>query len=168
MWKLYLRNNYYGQIEEGECRIVSSLNSMFYLMNKNKIEIKKFDTKTKEYSSLCEKGFDLNRTLIELNLEVEKEYKSIFDLTHKKVENNKEMIQYKRKKKIKLPLIMNVWHKIYGRHFICIVDYEPITKSYRIPNFKYVTNLDGWIYEEDLHMYHVRNDSVKLIRLKPK
>lgn len=138
-WEKYHSKNLYS-----ECQLVTALNANYYLtgeyINQDSEEYEKLVDLclSRHGSAICiEKVWD------KLNIEVKNMYSY--------------MPNYDNEDDPPLPLEIMVWHKIYGFHSVLAVDYEPITESLRIPNFRYVTNLNGWIFYEDLMHFVIDN-----------
>ena len=130
-WNSYLKSQKYS-----ECQLVTVLNARYYLTG----EVIKQDSQ--EYEDLVElcgarygSAICIEKVYERLNLVIKKHH---FGL----IEDGAD-----------LPIDISIWHKAYGFHSVCAVDYEPRTRAFRIPNFKWATNLDGWIFGEDLNNF---------------
>jgi hypothetical protein len=140
IWDLYHKNNKY----DSDCQLIVAINSLYLLKNHN---CKPILQDSQYYENLVDlsgsrygSAICIEKVWKELGIEKHKEYKTFYKI----IENDE---------KIDLPLSVSIWHKYYGYHNIVIVDFESRTKAFRIPNFKYVTTSDGWIFEEDLNHY---------------
>lgn len=153
MWDIFHKKNY-GHFEHHECPVVALLNIYYFLKKKSGKKVIPLSQCSKEYKSLCKISYDCEEEELikKIGLKIKKSYKTLYDFSHEYVKKG-YMTEVKRKSKLELPFELYVYHKSYGLHVISIVQYEPITKSYRIPNFSLATNMEGWIYEEDLNTF---------------
>jgi len=143
-WEKYHRKNNSGS----ECQLVAALNACYYLTGRY------IDQNSDEYEELVDlcgawygSAISIGKVWKKLGIKIKKTYLGLLDSEDNLI----------KKKKSLLPLEMIVWHKIYGFHSVSAVDYEPRTDSFRIPNFKYVTNIEGWIFYEDLFHFIKEN-----------
>ena len=134
--------DYHNDQKYSECQLVSVLNAYYYLTGK------KIEQDSQEYEDLvdiCGARYGSAISIQDVREKLGLEIKELMFSPTMDSEGNK--------KQIKLPLEASVWHKSVGFHSVVVVDYEPITDSYRIPNFKGATNSQGWIYGEDLRHF---------------
>jgi len=160
---------HYANRYEDDCPTVAILNIYYFLMNKYNRSFQKYDIDSEKYKSLYKithtDNGEFRKLLKHLDLKVVKEFNSLWDLSNEKLHNSGNMLMSKSKR-IELPLLVHVWHKNYGNHVVSIIDYEPITQSFRIPNFGFRTNTQGWVYDEDISVHLRSNKKIMLIGLK--
>jgi len=143
MWNTYYLKN---QKEHGVCTAFAVINCYYSLLFEKKIEIEKISKqKVESLLKIAKTNGNIKNLSKELNMKIKKRYSSFWSFW-----------QDHKKKQKPTPFLLSIWHKAYGHHLVSVVDYEPITESWRIPNFESTTNLEGWIYDEDLKHY-VRN-----------
>jgi len=142
------KRNWYEYINKNiaqECQLVTAINMYYFLTGKT---IRQESDLYNDYCKLCG-AVAGTATCIE----------KIYDVLGIMPDDTHIWLFDAGKFVAKLPLELAIWHKSYGYHSVCIVDYEPITKSVRIPNAKNITNLDGWMYDEDLfHFVKYKNE----------
>jgi len=135
---------------EGDCQLVSTVNAYYHLTGKT-IPSEKYE----EFIDLCGcrhgSTMSIEKVWRKLGLKIIKRYDSLFDVDHKEV-SRKGVIDYKTIK-IPLPMELSVWHKKCGHHSVLIVDHEIKTNCYRITNFPWETNMQGWMFAEDLYKF---------------
>lgn len=150
-WEKYHRKNKCGM----ECQLVVALNACYYLTGRY---ISQNSNEYEELVDLCGARYgsaiSISKVWKKLGIKIKGTYRTFLDSEDNLIKNKKSL----------LPLEMVVWHKIYGFHSVLAVDYEPRTDSFRIPNFKYVTNIEGWIFYEDLFHFIKENPD----RTKPR
>ena len=162
MWKNYLSN-----ILEDDCLVVALLNIKYFLQNRYKKNIAIYNRDTDDYKKLValSRLEDKTKLYKKLGLKVAKKYKSLWDVQHKEI-RRKNKIMFKEYE-VELPLLVRVYHKAYGLHYIALVDYEPKTDCWMILNFKMATSLEGWIFSEDLYHYlRIGEEGISLFDLK--
>lgn len=141
-WNKYINSQRYS-----DCQLVSAVNCYHYLTGKT------VEYKSKQYEKLV----DLVGARHGGAISIEKAYKKlgikVINHYHNDYEFHKSRYREGKVISIPLPMEISVYHKRYGRHSVAVVDYESRTGCYRIPNFKYATSLDGWIFKEDLDLY---------------
>lgn len=157
LWHRYINKNKYM-----ECMLITALNARYYLTG----EYIKQDSK--EYEDLVDFCGARYGSIVrpekmyrKLGLKIIGTFSSLFDFhywtkknpKYKKGSNEAMFVGGERRKKIPLPMEVTVWHKKTGFHSVCIVDHELKTGCYRIANFRYVTSIQGWLFEEDLYQY---------------
>lgn len=137
-WDKYHHKNKYC-----ECSLITALNAKYYLTGEY------IDQNSNEYEKLVDlcmaregSAIDIKKVWDELDIEVKQTYLTSLDWNNILPP---------------LPLEIFVWHKAYGFHSVLAVDYEPKTKAFRVTNFKWATNLKGWIFDEDLFHYIINN-----------
>jgi len=129
-WNKYIQEN----VSEGDCQVVTAVNAYYFLTGKIiKPNSRRYGKLVELAGAIAGSATCIQKVWKRLGLIVTAQY---FSPTHQK-----------------LPLEIGVWHKSCGNHSALIVDYEPITESYRIANFRWATNNQGWIYAEDLEHY---------------
>ena len=140
-WHKYHNKNKYS-----ECQLITALNAKYYLTGDY---IRQDSEEYEELVNLCGARYGsaicIEKVWDKLNIEIKDAYIS--------------RLEWEEWKSINplLPLEISVWHKAYGFHSALVVDYGPITDAFRITNFKRATNLQGWIFHEDLSHYLVEN-----------
>lgn len=139
-WNKYLNCQKYS-----ECQLVTALNAYYYLTGK--VYCFQDSEKYEELVDLCGARYgaatSIEKVHRKLGLVIKKEFQHKFLFCKNKT----------------LPLEMSVWHKRTGYHSVCIVDYEPKTECFRIPNFKYATSIKGWMFAEDTYLYERESPS---------
>jgi len=129
---------YLNRQKYSECQLVTAINCYTYLTGKI----------IKQDSKRYEKLVDLVAARYGSAISIEKAYKRLGIEVIRWYYNEYELAS-KRNKFPFLPLVAAVWYKRYGCHSVAIVDYEPKTDCILVPNFKYVTSMDGWVFIED-------------------
>lgn len=149
-WEKYINKNKDGF---ADCQLVAALNAYYYLTGKVYCEQSSnfYDYLIYMCGGWHGAAIDIKKVHEKLGIKILKTYDSLIDITTYK--NVKGFTARDKKKKIPLPLEVGVWEKHYGYHSVLIVDHEPRVNCYRITNFKYVTNLQGWMFAEDLYQY---------------
>ena len=117
-----------------DCQLVSAVNAYYYLTGK--VISDKYYEKLIDLSK-CRHGsaIDIHKVWKRLGIGIKKEFRKY------------------GMEKMYLPAETRIWHPHYGFHSVLIVQYEVITNSYRVTNFRYETTTDGWIYKEDFDKY---------------
>ncbi len=133
-------NNYIDSQKYMDCQLVTACNAYYYLTRK------KIKYGSKQYEKFVDLGGARYGSAISPELVWEK--LGIFTFKYW----NYMPLGRNYNKLDLLPLECNVRSKYDGFHSICIVDYEPNCNAFRIPNFKFSTSNDGWIFKEDLDM----------------
>ena len=138
-WEKYHNKNKYS-----ECQLITALNACYYLTGRY------VSQSSKEYEELVDlcgvrhgSAVNIEKAWKRLNIEVKNVYLSSLSWWE---ENNPP-----------LPLEIMIWHKAHGYHSVLAVDYEPRTDAFRIPNFRWATNLKGWMFFEDLMHFVIKN-----------
>ncbi len=146
-WRIwYIKENSNTFTDNDDCLVVALLNCYYYLMLKHNKSFSTIKPESELYKYLYENKHIIPRVVKKLGMKIVETYDTIFDLQY--LNDGK---QYPRRN-IELPLLVPTFDKYHGTHACAIIDYEPLTRSYRIPNFKQ-TNMDGWIYSEDFHTF---------------
>lgn len=148
-WELYIKKQKYS-----ECQLVTALNAWSYLTGRM------LRQDSKRYEALVDLCGARHGAAISI------------DKIHRRlgIEPYNEGVSVHFG--CRLPAEMSVWHKAYGYHSVLAVEWEPRTRSYRIPNFQWATNQDGWIYAEDLNHFVMKSRmpkdkwSIRSFRLK--
>jgi hypothetical protein len=137
-WDKYHKQNKYS-----ECQLITALNAKYYLTGYY------ISQDSDEYESLVDlcgarhgSAICIEKVWDKLNIEVKDTYLTALGWMSSLPP---------------LPLELSVWYKAYGFHSVLAVDYESKTHAFRITNFKWATNLQGWIFNEDLFHYLVDN-----------
>lgn len=141
--------NYIDQQWYSECQIVAALNIYYYLTGKYiKPRSETYETLVEKYCAKAGSAIGIHRLYKELGLKKAGRYMNLFDLPRKG--NN-----------LVLPIEATIWHKRYGFHSLAIVGYEPKTDCIQVPNFRYETSSNGWMFLEDLKKFthHTCGDS---------
>lgn len=140
-WDKYHNKNKYS-----ECQMMTALNARYYLTGEY------VSQDSDEYEKLVDlcgarhgSAVNIEKVWDKLNIEIKETYLNSLDWEENGIENPP------------LPLEIMVWHKAYGFHSVLAVDYEPKTDALRIVNFRYATNLRGWIFCEDLFHFIIKN-----------
>lgn len=138
-WDLYLKQNSEGQ---QDCQLVTAINAYYFLTGKT------ISQGTKRYESLRK----LCKAVAGAAICIEKVHKR---LGIKRGRKGWSPFSFGKKPKatLTLPAELTVWYKTCGFHSVLVVDAEPVTRSVRIPNMKWVTNMHGWVYWEDFQHY---------------
>lgn len=139
-WSNYIKSN---RPESSDCRLVSAVNSYYYLTGK---VIKQMSDKYTELQLKC-------KAIYGPALKIENVWDKL------KIEPWKTMWSFPPTKNFRryFPAEAVIYHKAYGCHSVLIIDYEPITNSLRVTNFDRETNLKGWIYSEDFNHFSQTN-----------
>jgi len=141
IWDRYHNKNKYS-----ECQLITALNAKYYLTGEY---ISQDSEKYEELVDLCGSRHGsavcIEKVWDKINIKIRDTY--ISRLEWEEYDNISPQ----------LPLEISVWHKAYGFHSVLAVDYEPKTDAFRITNFRWATNLQGWIFYEDLNHYLVEN-----------
>ena len=133
-WYKYINHQKYS-----ECQLITALNAYYYLTG----------------NVYCKIGSKKYEKLVDL---VKARYGSAIciEKAHKKlglVIKEKHRYFYSFKKKLPLPIEINVWHKRTGFHSVLIVEQCEKCNTVRIANFRHVTCSDGWVFKEDLYQW---------------
>ncbi len=123
-----------------ECQLVTAINIKQALTGGTII-----NQDSSEYEKLVDLVMARNGSAIsiveaweKLNIKPDKEYDSIYSW----IDDD-----------YPVPVEATIWHCKYGFHSVCIVDYEPKSNAIRVPNFKYETTRDNWMFCENLHYF---------------
>jgi len=145
----------YGNRREGDCQLVSIVNAYHFLTGK--VITDELYNKLANVCG-CVAGSCINT-------------KPAFDILNLYV---KYKWKYLPLGEDILPLEINVWHKYFGLHSILAIDWEPLTESFKVINFKHVASSRNWIFQEDLLHYVIENPDkdeprwrCRTIRIKP-
>lgn len=146
----HLREHIWRKLHQAQkrqtCQVITALN-IACVLTKGKIVVPLDSDRFQWYVDLAGARFgvaiSIEKVYEQLGIGVVKEYVTLWDCWD-------------------FPFELAVWHKAYGFHSVCVVDYEPRTDAYRIVNFDKATNLQGWIFAEDLQHF------IKTPRKKPK
>jgi len=121
-----------------DCQVVSAVNAYYYLTGKI-VPNKRYD----KFIDLCAcrsgSAIHIEKVWNKLGIKIINSFKRI-DLNPTNISK-------------RLPLEARVWHPHYGFHSVLIVQYEPITNSYRIANFCQETTTDGWMYAQNFRLF---------------
>lgn len=130
-----------------DCQLITAVNCYMYLTGK----VIKGDSK--QYESMV----NLVGARHGGAISIEKAHKrlgiQIINHFHNDYDFHKSRFREGKVQSIPLPMEVSIYHKKYGKHSVAIVDYEPKTQCYRVPNFEYVTSLGQWIFKEDFEQY---------------
>lgn len=130
-WIDYLHSN---SENEMDCQLVSACNAYYYLTG-NRIS-----QNSEEYNELKKKCGCISGSCIDIKkaydyFNISYEVHPSYDL--REILKNDTFIEVK------------VWHKFFGYHSVCIVDYDDNIDVIRVTNFMHVTSTKGWIFIED-------------------
>ena len=138
-WDKYHKKNKYS-----EGQLITALNIYYYLTGKY---IDQDSDEYEELTDLCRarhgSAICIEKVWNKLGIKVKYTYMNSLD--------------WPGEKQPPLPLEINIWHKAHGFHSVAAIDYELKTDAIRIPNFRYATNLRGWIFCEDLQHFVIKN-----------
>jgi hypothetical protein len=157
-WNNYINHNSLGMMD---CQVVTAVNAYYFLTGKIiKQDSKRYNSLIKLARAQCGSAISIENVWKHLGIKV-----VCLSLSPVIFYANKQGNQ-RMKFSGRLPLEIGVWHKNCGNHSALIVDYEPITDSYRIANFPWVTSKNGWMHTEDLEHYLRTNVDKKEPRWK--
>jgi hypothetical protein len=136
-------DNYAHDQQGMECQLVTALNAYHYLTGKSaKFNTLRYNQLIKEIGAKYGAAIDMVPAWRKLGIFPSRNFSDLpshMDLSL-------------------LPMEISVWHKWYGFHSVCAVDYDHRTGCLRIPNFKYVTSSMGWVFREDLAPFVRRSE----------
>jgi hypothetical protein len=126
-----------------ECQLVTAINCYTYLTGRT------IDQNSKRYESLV----DLIGARHGSAITIEKAHKRLGIKPINHYHNRYDFLRDLKIGKNILPVETNIYDKRYGNHSVAIVDFEPKTECFLVPNFRVRTSLGGWIFAEDLDIY---------------
>jgi len=132
-------HNFLNSQKYQECQVVTAINAYYYLTGKQ----------IKQHYQRYEKLVDLVCSRYGSAINIEKVHRRLG------LKTKKHEWLFGIDKKM-LPLGMNIWHKAYGFHSVCVVDVCEKPNCIRVCNFKAGTNLEGWIFWEDFQHYRMK------------
>jgi len=127
---------------DGDCQLVTACNAYTFLTGKT----------INQNSNLYEELIDLALCRHGAAITIEKVWKKLGIW-----ENKRFGSIYDIKFKPYCFYELTIWHIRYGYHSVSIVEYDKRCDAVRLTNFNRVSNLDGWIFLDDLKP-HIRTD----------
>jgi len=152
--KGFYRNTSGIVLDDFDCGIAAILNICKVLYGDKFEYIDPHSELYKELHNQCYSSNSKSREKIykQLGIQVVNRFNNIINAkieTWNGGEDNDQIIIRKNK----TPLLMKVYHKKRGNHWVAVVDYEEKTDAWRVPNFEEATSARGWIFAEDLYHY---------------
>lgn len=140
-WNKYLNYQKYS-----ECQLVTTINAYYYLTGKT---IKQDSQEYEDLVDLC--GARHGSAIC-----IEKIHKKLGLV----IEKHRYLYKFLPtiRKKLPLPIEVNIWHRLTGSHSILIINHSIKCNAVRITNFRYETR-NGWIFLDDLGLYEHRQFS---------
>jgi hypothetical protein len=129
-WTKYINKQKYS-----ECQLITALNAHYYLTGKT------INQESKKYEQLVDLVKARNGSAI--CIEESWGRLDIYPFNYRRYLSGD----------FPLPFEINVWYKKCGFHSVCAVDYNKEVEALRVPNLKWLTTFEGWIFIEDLRHY---------------
>lgn len=123
-----------------DCQVVTAANACYVLTGKNFIQ------DSDEYRELCELAGAVAGSAICIGKVYDLLGLATCDETHGLLDYDDNFSGLGTDYVIEA----NIWYKRYGFHSVSVIDYEPHCRAFRVPNLKWLTTDDGWIFYEDL------------------